>query len=216
MKEENVWNDRKWKGRDGLCVGIDLGTSNSCVSIWRERKAMIVLNENGKRTTRSIATFAIEKGDKFPKLVSRNDKKVVSGHLVEIRHVKRLMGVSNPSKETLKYMSDLVGCPVRRRTKRNDITTSDVELCPTSKHCVVPEEVSAATLAKMKGFVEKKFNEEVTHAVVTVPAYFDHAQRSATRVVFFFLWIFPSNFFFHITHTTHRQQRWLDFKMSSF
>ena len=136
--------------------------------------------------------------------------------MVEIRHVKRLMGVSNPSKETLKYMSDLVGCPVRRRTKRNDITTSDVELCPTSKHCVVPEEVSAATLAKMKGFVEKKFNEEVTHAVVTVPAYFDHAQRSATRVVFFFLWIFPSNFFFHITHTTHRQQRWLDFKMSSF
>ena len=105
------------------------------------------------------------------------------GHLVEIRHVKRLMGVSNPSKETLKYMSDLVGCPVRRRTKRKDITTSDVELCPTSKHCIVPEEVSAATLVKMKGFVEKKINEEVTHAVVTVPAYFDHAQRSATRVV---------------------------------
>ena len=181
MMKENVWTDRKWKDKDGLCVGIDLGTSNSCVSIWREKRAMVVLNENGKKTTPSITTFAIEKGDKFPRLVGSNRHE--TGHLVEIRHAKRLMGVSNPSKETLKYMSDLVGCPVRKRKRRTDVTTSDVELCVSPLHFIMPEEVSAATLAKLKQIVEKKFNEEVTHAVVTVPAYFDHGQRLATRAV---------------------------------
>jgi len=185
----NVWNDRKWKDSKGLCVGIDLGTSNSCVAIWRNKNAEVIPCEKRKLTIPSIGTFTIRKGEKHARLgnhvneSSSSSSNVNDAFLVEISHAKRLLGVSNPSKKDLKYMSDLAGCPVQQRKTRSDIDTSNVELCPSSTHCsIMPEEVSASILTRLKRCVEVKFNKEVTNAVVTVPAYFDHRQRSATRV----------------------------------
>jgi molecular chaperone DnaK len=125
-------------------LGIDLGTTNSVVSIIENKKAIILENENGKNTTPSVVAFRkgeIVVGDIAKRQVETNPDTIVS--------VKRLMG----SNETVKANG--------KNYK--------------------PEEISAMILQNLKTYAEKKIGSSVSKAVITVPAYFNNAQREATK-----------------------------------
>lgn len=149
-------------------IGIDLGTCYSVVSVWQDNRVKILPNEFGSNTTPSIITF-------------REDGKTVIGNENEpgltIFDVKRLIGrkFSDPTVQSeLKYF------PFKVTQDENDNPLVEVVINEVIK-TYHPEQLSALVLEKMKKIAEEYLNESVTHAVVTVPAYFNDAQRKATK-----------------------------------
>jgi molecular chaperone DnaK len=151
-------------------VGIDLGTTNSCVAVMDGAAPVVIANSEGARTTPSVVGFA-GSGERLVGQVAR--RQAVTNAENTIYAVKRLMGRkfedSEVQRQILTCPYEIVGAPngdahvmVRGRTYS-------------------PPEVSAMVLAKMKQTAEDWLAEEVTEAVVTVPAYFDDAQRQATK-----------------------------------
>jgi heat shock protein 1/8 len=157
----------------GPCIGIDLGTTYSCVGFYRDGKVEIIANDQGNRTTPSWVAFTDSErliGDAAKAQVSSNPKNTVFD-------AKRLMGrkFSDPVTQ-----SEIKRYPFKVVNDGNDRPKMEVTFKGEKKQ-LYPEEVSAAILVKMKETAEAYLGEPVNHAVVTVPAYFNDAQRQSTK-----------------------------------
>ena len=157
---------------DGPVIGIDLGTTYSCVGIFKNGRVEIIPNELGNRITPSYVAFTDEE-----KLVGEAAKNQGSlNPLRTIYVVKRLIGRKFEDKEVQR---DMKMVPYKIVSKNGKPYVS-VETTQGQK-TLSPEEVSAMVLTKMKEVAEAYLGREVKHAVVTVPAYFNDAQRQATK-----------------------------------
>lgn len=152
----------------GKIIGIDLGTTNSCVAVMEGGNAVVIPNSEGKRTTPSVVGFLAggerKIGDPAKRQAITNPEKTVFS-------IKRFMG------ETY----DKVGAEIARvpyKVVRGDNNTPRVDI---DGRLYTPQEISAMVLQKMKKTAEDYLGEEVTEAVITVPAYFDDSQRQATK-----------------------------------
>jgi molecular chaperone DnaK len=154
----------------GRIVGIDLGTTNSCVAVMDGGTPVVIPNAEGARTTPSVVGYRAD-GERLVGQVARRQ----AAQNVEntIATVKRLMGRAYDSQEAVKQREHV---PYRIISSGNGDAWVEVH-----GKAMSPPEVSAAILATMKSIAEAYLGEEVTEAVVTVPAYFDDAQRQATK-----------------------------------
>jgi len=154
----------------GRVIGIDLGTTNSCVAVMDGDKAKVIENSEGDRTTPSIVAFT-------------KDDEVLVGQTA------KRQAVTNPT-NTLSAIKRLIG-----RRFKDDVVQKDIEMVPysivaadngdawveVSTGKMAPPEVAARVLSKMKQTAEDYLGESVTEAVITVPAYFNDSQRQATK-----------------------------------
>lgn len=151
-------------------IGIDLGTTNSCVAIIEGGAPVVIPNAEGARTTPSIVAFTAS-GERLVGQVAK--RQAVQNPENTVVSVKRIMGRSFGSDEARKQVQR-----VAYRIVPSDNNDAWVEV---GQKQMSPPEVSAAVLAQMKAIAEAYLHDEVTEAVVTVPAYFDDAQRQATK-----------------------------------
>ncbi len=151
-------------------IGIDLGTTNSCVAVLEGPSVQIIPNSIGGRTTPSIVAFA-EKGDRLLGQIAK--RQAVTNAANTIYAVKRLMGRRFDSPEIQKIRSYLTYtiAPASNGDVRVSIRGRDYS----------PPEISAMLLQYLKSTAEDFLNEPVTEAIITVPAYFDDSQRQATK-----------------------------------
>jgi len=152
----------------GKIIGIDLGTTNSCVSVMEGNEPVVIPNAEGKRTTPSIVAF-IEGGER--KVGDPAKRQAVTNPLKTIYSIKRFMG--NKYSES-KMEAERV--PYKVVKGDNDTPRVDID-----GRLYTPQEISAMILQKMKKTAEDYLGSEVTEAIVTVPAYFNDAQRQATK-----------------------------------
>ncbi len=154
----------------GKIIGIDLGTTNSCVAVLEGTSVQIVPNSLGGRTTPSIVAFA-EKGDRLLGQIAKRQMVTNAGNTVYA--VKRLMGRRYDSPEVQRLRSYLTYA----------LTSSDKGDVRIAVHGTEysPPEISAMLLQYLKSMAEDFTNDEVTEAIITVPAYFDDSQRQATK-----------------------------------
>jgi heat shock protein 1/8 len=154
-------------------VGIDLGTTYSCVGIWQHDRVEIIANDQGNRTTPSYVAFTETErliGDSAKNQVAMNPHNTVFD-------AKRLIGrrfQDAPVQEDIKHFPFKVLC------KDGDKPAIEVKFKNETK-VFSPEEISAMVLSKMKEIAESFLGKEVKNAVVTVPAYFNDSQRQATK-----------------------------------
>jgi molecular chaperone DnaK len=151
-------------------VGIDLGTTNSCVSVMDGDQAIVIANSEGSRTTPSVIGFAAS-GERLVGQAAR--RQAMTNAENTIYAVKRLMGRKFDDPEVQRH---LLTCPYEVVPAANGDAHVRVRGRDYS-----PPEISAIVLQKMRQTAEDWLGEEVTEAVVTVPAYFDDAQRQATK-----------------------------------
>ncbi|MEA3498903.1 MAG: Hsp70 family protein, partial [Campylobacterota bacterium] len=150
-------------------IGIDLGTTNSCVAVYEAGEAKIISNKEGKNTTPSIVAFT-DKGDI---LVGEPAKRqAITNPEKTIYSIKRIMGLMM-EEEHAKDAMDKVGYKIVNRSG-----AAAVEI---SGKTYTPQEISAKILTKLKTDAEAYLGSTVTDAVITVPAYFNDAQRKATQ-----------------------------------
>ena len=152
----------------GKIIGIDLGTTNSCVAVMEGNEPVVITNSEGKRTTPSVIGFITDGerkiGDPAKRQAVTNPDKTISS-------IKRFMGTSfDESKKEIKK--------VPYKIVKGDGGSPRVEI---DKRQYSPQEISAMVLQKMKQTAEDYLGETVTQAVITVPAYFNDAQRQATK-----------------------------------
>ena len=152
----------------GKIIGIDLGTTNSCVSVMEGNEPVVIANSEGKRTTPSIVAFA-ENGER--KVGEPAKRQAITNPTKTIYSIKRFMGSS------FAEVSKEVG-RVPYKVIKGDNNTPRVEI---DDRKYTPQEISAMILQKMKKTAEDFLGHEVTEAVITVPAYFNDAQRQATK-----------------------------------
>ncbi len=149
-------------------IGIDLGTTNSCVSVMEGNEPVVIPNAEGKRTTPSIVAF-VEGGER--KVGDPAKRQAVTNPLKTIYSIKRFMG--NKFSESAKEAARV---PFKVIKGDNDTPRVDID-----GRLYTPQEISAMVLQKMKKTAEDYLGTTVTEAVVTVPAYFNDAQRQATK-----------------------------------
>ncbi|MDO7742703.1 MAG: molecular chaperone DnaK, partial [Pedobacter sp.] len=149
-------------------IGIDLGTTNSCVAVMEGNEPVVIANSEGKRTTPSIVAFA-ENGER--KVGDAAKRQAITNPTKTIYSIKRFMGSSfaEVSKEAGRVPYKVI---------KGDNNTPRVEI---DDRKYTPQEISAMILQKMKKTAEDFLGHEVTEAVITVPAYFNDAQRQATK-----------------------------------
>ncbi len=152
----------------GKIIGIDLGTTNSCVSVMEGNEPVVIANSEGKRTTPSIVAFA-ENGER--KVGEPAKRQAITNPTKTIYSIKRFMG--NSFAEVAKEIAR-----VPYKVVKGDNNTPRVEI---DDRKYTPQEISAIILQKMKKTAEDFLGQEVTEAVITVPAYFNDAQRQATK-----------------------------------
>ena len=152
----------------GKIIGIDLGTTNSCVSVMEGNEPVVIPNAEGHRTTPSVVAFTDggerKVGDPAKRQAITNPKRTVFS-------IKRFMG-----EQYDKVTSDIARAPYT--IVRGDNNTPRVDI---DGRQYTPQEISAITLQKMKKTAEDYLGQEVTEAVITVPAYFSDSQRQATK-----------------------------------
>ncbi|MBQ9207643.1 MAG: molecular chaperone DnaK [Treponema sp.] len=155
----------------GKIIGIDLGTTNSCVSVMENGEPVVIQNSEGFRTTPSIVGFTA-KGDRVVGLPAKNQ--MVTNPKNTVYSVKRLIGhrFSELSGEATKL-------PYAIKDNGQDVRVEVTENGATKQFS--PQEISAFILQKMKKTAEDYLGTEVTEAVITVPAYFNDSQRQATK-----------------------------------
>ncbi|MFD1631496.1 molecular chaperone DnaK [Pseudopedobacter beijingensis] len=149
-------------------IGIDLGTTNSCVSVMEGNEPVVITNSEGKRTTPSIVAF-VEGGER--KVGDPAKRQAITNPTKTIYSVKRFMGSSYDE------VKNEVG-RVPYKIVKGDNNTPRVEI---DDRKYTPQEISAMILQKMKKTAEDFLGTEVSEAVITVPAYFNDAQRQATK-----------------------------------
>ena len=152
----------------GKIIGIDLGTTNSCVSVFEGNEPVVIANSEGKRTTPSVVAF-VEGGER--KVGDPAKRQAITNPQRTIYSIKRFMGESydQVQKETARMPYKVV---------RGENNTARVEV---DGRQYTPQEISAMILQKMKKTAEDYLGQEVTEAVITVPAYFSDSQRQATK-----------------------------------
>lgn len=154
----------------GKIIGIDLGTTNSCVAVMEGSDAKVIANSEGANTTPSIVGFTAS-GEK---LVGQTAKRqAVTNPDKTVFEAKRLIGRKTGSKEVAEFMKHTPFKIVDSKNGDAWVKVNDKEYSP--------QEISALVLQKMKQTAEDYLGEPVTEAVITVPAYFNDAQRQATR-----------------------------------
>ena len=152
----------------GKIIGIDLGTTNSCVAVMEGNEPVVIPNSEGKRTTPSVLAF-VENGER--KIGDPAKRQAITNPHKTIYSIKRFMGeqFSNMSKEIKRVPFTVV---------QGDHNTPRVKI---DDRFYSPQEISAMILQKMKKTAEDYLGQEVTEAVITVPAYFNDSQRQATK-----------------------------------
>lgn len=160
--------------KKGYAIGIDLGTTYSCVSIYRDGKVDVIANDQGNRTTPSWVAFT----DDGVKLVGDAAKNQAASNTANtVFDVKRLIGHKFKDPKT---QEDIRTLPYKVVEGRNGNCVIVVNYKGEEKK-FTPEEISAMILTNMKEIAENYLGETVTDAVVTVPAYFNDAQRQSTK-----------------------------------
>jgi molecular chaperone DnaK len=152
----------------GKIIGIDLGTTNSCVSVFEGNEPTVIANSEGKRTTPSVVAF-VEGGER--KVGDPAKRQAVTNPLRTIYSIKRFMG------ENYDQVQKEIAC-MPYKVVRGENNTARVEV---DGRQYTPQEISAMILQKMKKTAEDYLGQEVTEAVITVPAYFSDSQRQATK-----------------------------------
>ncbi len=149
-------------------IGIDLGTTNSVVSVMEGNEPVVIVNAEGKRTTPSVVAFTKD-GDRI--VGEQAKRQALANPTKTIRSIKRFMGAkfSEARKEASEVAYEVV-------SGRNDLAVAKI-----GDRTYTPQEISAMTLQKMKKTAEDYLGYEVKEAVITVPAYFNDAQRNATK-----------------------------------
>lgn len=152
----------------GKIIGIDLGTTNSCVSVLEGNDPIVIANSEGKRTTPSVVAF-IDGGER--KVGDPAKRQAITNPRKTISSIKRFMGekYDNLTKDINRMAYSVV---------RGDNNTPRVDI---DGRMYTPQEISAMILQKMKKTAEDYLGTEVTEAVITVPAYFNDSQRQATK-----------------------------------
>jgi molecular chaperone DnaK len=151
-------------------IGIDLGTTNSCVAIMEGGEPKVIANVEGSRTTPSVVAFT-ESGERLVGQIAK--RQAITNHLNTVFSVKRLIGRKFEDPEVQR---DLKILPYK--IVKADNGDAHIEL---RGRRYSPSEISAMILTKMKQTAEEYLGEKVTEAVITVPAYFNDAQRQATK-----------------------------------
>ena len=152
----------------GKIIGIDLGTTNSCVSVMEGNEPVVIPNDEGKRTTPSVVAF-LKSGER--KVGDPAKRQAITNPQNTISSVKRFMGRRfDEVKEEITHQT------YKLVKGDNDTVRIDIE-----GRMYTPQEISAMILQKMKKTAEDYLGQEVNEAVITVPAYFNDAQRQATK-----------------------------------
>lgn len=152
----------------GKIIGIDLGTTNSCVSVMEGNEPIVIANNEGKRTTPSVVAF-IDGGER--KVGDPAKRQAITNPEKTIYSIKRFMG------ETWdQAASEVPRVPYKLVKGDNNTPRVDID-----GRLYTPQEISAMILQKMKKTAEDYLGQEVNEAVITVPAYFNDAQRQATK-----------------------------------
>ena len=152
----------------GKIIGIDLGTTNSCVSVMEGNEAVVIANDEGRRTTPSVVAF-LKNGER--KVGDPAKRQAITNPTNTIMSIKRFMG----------RRFDEVGTDIADssyQVQKGDNNTPRVQI---EDRMYTPQEISAMILQKMKKTAEDYLGQEVSEAVITVPAYFNDAQRQATK-----------------------------------
>ncbi len=152
----------------GKIIGIDLGTTNSCVSVMEGNEPVVIPNSEGKRTTPSMVAF-IENGER--KIGDPAKRQAITNSQKTISSIKRFMGESYD-----KVSKEIKRMPYKVIKGENNTPKIQIDDRQYS-----PQEISAMVLQKMKKTAEDYLSQEVTEAVITVPAYFSDSQRQATK-----------------------------------
>ena len=166
---------------EGETIGIDLGTTYSCVGVWQNDKVEIIANDQGNRTTPSWVAFTENE-----KLVGESAKSQANMNPSNtIFDVKRLLGYKYSDPILQKELHHL---PYIVKRGNHDVPLISV-LYKKNKKEFTPQEISAFILEKMKQTAESYLGKEVKNAVITVPAYFNDAQASSNKRCWIYLWI---------------------------
>ena len=152
----------------GKIIGIDLGTTNSCVSVMEGNEPVVIPNEEGRRTTPSVVAF-MDSGER--KIGDPAKRQAITNPQRTIASIKRFMG-----RRFSESASDISASPYKVVRGDNDTIKVDID-----GRFYTAQELSAMVLQKMKKVAEDYLGQEVTEAVVTVPAYFNDSQRQATK-----------------------------------
>ena len=151
-------------------IGIDLGTTNSCVSVMEGNEPVVIPNSEGKRTTPSIVAF-LEKGKGDRKIGDPAKRQAITNPENTISSIKRFMG-----KKYSEINKEITNLSYKVEKGSNDTVRVNVE-----SRKYTPQEISAMILQKMKSTAEDYLGSEVKEAVITVPAYFNDSERQATK-----------------------------------
>lgn len=152
----------------GKIIGIDLGTTNSCVAVMEGNEPVVIANDEGRRTTPSVVAF-LKNGER--KVGDPAKRQAITNPINTITSVKRFMGRRfDEVSEEMKHWS--------YKVVQGDNNTCRIDI---DGRLYTPQEISAMVLQKMKKTAEDYLGHEVTEAVITVPAYFNDAQRQATK-----------------------------------
>ncbi|MDR0693710.1 MAG: molecular chaperone DnaK [Prevotellaceae bacterium] len=152
----------------GKIIGIDLGTTNSCVSVMEGNEPVVIINSEGKRTTPSVVAFA-DNGER--KIGDPAKRQAITNPTKTIFSIKRFMG--EPFEKVQSEMKRVPYEVVKGKGETPCVKIND--------RTYTPQEISAMVLQKMKKTAEDFLGQEVTEAVITVPAYFSDSQRQATK-----------------------------------
>ena len=151
----------------GKIIGIDLGTTNSCVSVLEGKDPVVIPNSEGRNTTPSVVAF-VDGGER--KVGDPAKRQAVTNPTRTIYSIKRFMG------ESCEKVKDEIGRVPYKIVCNNNMPKVDIDARE-----YTPQEISAMILQKMKKTAEDYLGQEVTEAVITVPAYFDDSHRQATK-----------------------------------
>lgn len=152
----------------GKIIGIDLGTTNSCVAVMEGNEPVVIANDEGRRTTPSVVAF-LKNGER--KVGDPAKRQAITNPINTIMSVKRFMGRRyDEVSQEMQHWSYKVA--------KGDNNTVRIDI---DGRLYTPQEISAMVLQKMKKVAEDYLGQEVTEAVITVPAYFNDAQRQATK-----------------------------------
>ena len=151
----------------GKIIGIDLGTTNSCVAVFEGNEPVVIANSEGKRTTPSVVGF-VENGER--KIGDPAKRQAITNPKNTVYSIKRFMGEN--WQQTEKEIS---------RVPYNVVNEGGYPRVDINGRKYTPQEISAMVLQKMKKTAEDYLGQEVTDAVITVPAYFSDSQRQATK-----------------------------------
>jgi len=152
----------------GKIIGIDLGTTNSCVSVMEGNEPTVIINSEGKRTTPSVVAFA-DNGER--KIGDPAKRQAITNPTKTIASIKRFMGESFD-----RVTMEIARVPFKVEKGENNTARVNID-----GRMYTPQEISAMILQKMKKTAEDYLGQEVTEAVITVPAYFSDSQRQATK-----------------------------------